>query len=117
MKESIPKLVGDFRRALAAQHSTFFLVYSDVDRSTGEVVVKATSNSTGAGVGSILAPMLEPTEEAVEMMIKALPRPGWFSSRKKREVQARALLDKLCHKLTLSKMDEKPVAPGKLVVV
>lgn len=118
-KITVPKIVGEFRRDMAERHSTFFLLYSDVDRTTGEVVVRATSNSTAFGIGAMLAPLLEPSEAAVQMMIKALPRPGWFASRAKREKQARDLLAKLCNMLVLSKMDAKPVEspPKKLTLV
>jgi hypothetical protein len=108
---AIRQIVGQFRHDMVRHHSVFFLVYSRPDAVSGEIGVTVTSNSTGDGVGSFLAPMLEPKKEAVEMLIKVLPRPGWFASRAKREKQARDLLDKLRYQFTLAQLDAKPVEP------
>lgn len=119
MKLSISKTVGEFRRDMAAQHSTFFVVYTDVDKATGEILTKVTSNSTPPGITAIFSLLLRPTDEAVTTMVKALPRPSWFASKKKREAQARKLLDQLRRMFTTVDMDAKPVAakPERRVLV
>jgi hypothetical protein len=117
MKTSIAKIVGEFRSALVPFHSTFFLIYTDIDKPIGAIKTVVTSNSTPEGITAILSLVLEPSEAAVALLVKALPRPDWFSSRAKREKQARAVLDQLRCMFVVAKMDAKPVVPSKPVLV
>lgn len=68
METKIAKAVREFRGALAREHSTFFLVYTDADLATGENRTMVTSNSTTAGISAILGLLLEPTEKAVALL-------------------------------------------------
>ena len=116
MKTSIPKIVGEFRKMMQAFHSTYFLIYTDIDTKTHEILTKTTSNSTPVGITAIFSLLLEPSEEAVQMMIKALPRPSWFASRAKREKQARALLDQLRKMFKLREVEQKPVEQSNVIL-
>jgi hypothetical protein len=118
MKNSIPKTVGEFRRDMAALGSTFFIVYTEVERASGRHKIMISSNSTPVGIGAILGPMLQPTEAALSMMVEALPKPGWFSSKKKREAQARALLADLLKMLTVPDiLADQPPPESKLKLI
>jgi hypothetical protein len=72
METIIARSVRAFRRALAEQHSTFFLVYTDADLATGETRTMVTSNSTSDGISAILGLLLEPTEKAITTLVSVL---------------------------------------------
>ena len=117
MKSSVSKTVHEFQQDMADCGSTYFLVFTNFDKNKGRIGVRLASNSTPVGIGTILGPMLEPTEEAVKMMVKALPRPGWFASRAKREKQARTLLDQLRRMFVITAIEAKPVESKSPLVV
>jgi hypothetical protein len=103
---TITKIVHEFRKDLAEHRSTFFLIYTDLKADGHSIAVKVTSNSTQDGASQILGSMMEPTEAAVALLASALPR-GFLPSKKRREQQARKLLDKLRKMFVLSTLDPK----------
>lgn len=113
----VSKVVHDFQSDMQECGSTYFLIFTNFDKSKGKIAVRLASNSTPVGIGIILGPMLEPSEEAVKMMVKALPRPGWFASRAKRERQARALLDQLRRMFVITAIEAKPVESKPPLVI
>ena len=117
MKASIAKIVGEFRKDMAERHSTFFIVYTDVDKTTGAVLTKVTSNSTQEGISAILSLLLEPTEEAVKVTMDALDADkGFFSTRPKRMERARELLERLTKLYKAKGFDIKPVEPPARII-
>jgi hypothetical protein len=106
METKIAKAVRAFRKELAEKSSTFFLVYTDVDVCTNQILTKVTSNSTPEGISAILSLLLEPTEAAAEMLAAYLPseNPREYNVKVARE----ELLPQLCKLFTV-----KGVTPTK----
>jgi hypothetical protein len=110
---TISKVVHEFRTDMAARHSTFFLIYSDLKADQRTIAIKVTSNSTQEGASQIVGSMLEPTEGAVAFLAAALPKPLFRRSWAKREKKARDLLDKLRKMFVLSTLDPQPEEPDE----
>jgi hypothetical protein len=107
METKIAKAVRIFRKELAEKSSTFFLVYTDVDVITNQILTKVTSNSTPEGISAILSLLLEPTEQAIKLLAEAgVASDCTFDS--VRETRIRELCDRLCKLFAV-----KGIAPTK----
>jgi hypothetical protein len=104
METKIAKAVRTFRKELAEKSSTFFLVYTDVDMDTNQILTKVTSNSTPEGISAILSLLLEPTEAAITFLADCLKT----NTKDEAADLARRLCVELCKMLVI-----KGIAPTK----
>jgi hypothetical protein len=109
METAIAKAVRTFRKELAQNNSRFFLIYSDINLQTNQVMVKVTTNTPVEEVPSMLGAVIEPTDEAVKAAqvhlrhyAEVALQPGDCES------MAREMLTELCKLLTI-----KNIAPPK----
>jgi hypothetical protein len=112
METKIAKTVRAFRAALAQEHSTFFLVYTDSDLATGAVRTMVTSNSTTEGISAILGLLLEPTDAAVDLLELALASEiADEADLQENREHARLLLDQLRKMFTVKGLEslKKPI--------
>jgi hypothetical protein len=98
METQIAKAVREFRKALAERSSTFFLVYTDVDVRTNQILTKVTSNSTPEGISAILGLLLEPTEKAIAFLEDCIAD---GCSAEKRHELAQQMGNEFCKLLTI----------------
>jgi hypothetical protein len=116
METAIAKAVRAFRKEMAQNNSTFFLLYSDIRLQSNKVTVKLTTNSTVEGVSSILGTVLEPTEQAQALLehvfagIAASPD----ASSTERVQSARATLEQLSKLFTVKNI-EPPTKPTSAI--
>jgi hypothetical protein len=107
METAIAKAVRTFRKELAQNNSRFFLIYSDINLQTNQVMVKVTTNTPVEEVPSMLGAVIEPTEQAVRLLASYLsPEDGLASTAEK--TAREEMWPQLCKLLTI-----KNIAPPK----